>query len=291
MATTKKEKNKHNFWKKLHFKYRLSVLNENTLEETWRIRISIFKGMMLVLVFAITLITLTSIVIISTPIRNYLPGYSDAEVRSIALKNAIVIDSLENAINQQSTYITNLKLVFQGKVQPDSARSEDVITISEDDQSLQKSESEKEFNEKYEKEEKYTLSAKTNNANSITEGAVFFKPADGVIAQKYSPVNNHYGVDLATKAKASVVAVLEGTVIFSGYDTNVGYFIQIQHGNGFVSIYKNINLVLKKVGEQVRTGEIIAVVGNSSKEKATPHLHFELWYKGTPVNPESYITF
>ena len=125
MARIKKEKSKHGLWKRLHFKYRLSVLNENTLEEVGRLQASIFMGSMLVLVFAITLITLTAIGIIATPIRNYLPGYSDAEVRSFALKNAILIDSLEVKLNQQSSYIESLHSVFQGKIDPDSSRSKD----------------------------------------------------------------------------------------------------------------------------------------------------------------------
>ncbi|MBP1618369.1 MAG: family peptidase [Bacteroidetes bacterium] len=291
MARTKKEKNKHGFWKRLHFKYRLSVLNENTLEEVWRLQASIFMGTMLVLVFAITLITLTAIGIIATPIRNYLPGYSDAEVRSFALKNAILIDSLEIKLDQQTSYIENLHSVFQGKLEPDSSRSKDVIAISENDKSLEKSESERQFDEKYEKEEKYNLSAKSEETKTMTEGAVFFKPLKGVISAKYNPAISHYGIDLAAKPKESVVAVLEGAVIFSGYDPNVGYFIQLQHRNGFVSIYKNNDLILKKTGDQVRTGEVIAIIGSSSQEKTGPHLHFELWYKGMPVNPESYITF
>ncbi len=291
MARTKKEKSKHDLWKRLHFKYRLSVLNENTLEEVGRLQASIFMGIMLILLFAVALVTFTSIVIISTPIRNYLPGYSDTEVRGSALKNAIVIDSLESVVAQQSVYLENLRLVLQGKVSPDSAKSEKVVKISEDDKSLQKSESEKEFNEKYQEEEKYSLSAKSEDSKSMTEGVVFFKPLKGAISVKYNPVANHYGVDLVAKPKENVVAVLEGSVIFSGYDPNVGYFIQIQHRNGFVSIYKNNDLILKKTGDQVRTGEVVALVGTSGREGSTPHLHFELWYKGTPVNPESYITF
>jgi murein DD-endopeptidase MepM/ murein hydrolase activator NlpD len=135
------------------------------------------------------------------------------------------------------------------------------------------------------------LSAKTEATKTMTEGAVFFKPLKGVVSAKYNPAVNHYGIDLAAKPKESVVAVLEGAVIFSGYDPNVGYFIQLQHRNGFVSIYKNNDLILKKTGDQVRTGEVIAIIGSSGQEKAGPHLHFELWYKGMPVNPESYITF
>jgi murein DD-endopeptidase MepM/ murein hydrolase activator NlpD len=291
MARTKKEKNKHNFWKRLHFKYRLSILNENTLEEVARLQSSIFTGSMLLSVFAITLIALTSIVIISTPIRNYLPGYSDAEVRGFALQNAILIDSLERVVDQQSTYIGNIRSVFEGKVQIDSVKSEDVISISEDDKSLQKTESENSFNESYQKEEKYNLSAKTDESKTMTEGAVFFKPLKGIISSRYNPAINHFGLDLVAKPKESVVAVLEGTVIFTGYDPNVGYFIQIQHQNGFVSMYKHNDLLLKKTGEQVRTGEAIAIVGNTGRESTGPHLHFELWYKGEPVNPESYITF
>ncbi|MFT4071944.1 MAG: M23 family metallopeptidase [Dysgonamonadaceae bacterium] len=267
-------------------------MNENTLEEVARVQSSIFYGVVLLFVFAVTLIALTAIVIVSTPIRNYLPGYSDAEISHSALKNAIIIDSLEQQMQRQHVYIENIRAALLGKITLDSVKAEEPLVISENDKSLQKTENEQKFVERYQQEESYNLSANAaDGKKSMAEDAIFFKPLKGLVTSRFNPSVNQFGVDVAAASKEPVVAVLEGTVIFSGFDPYDGYILQIQHGNGFVSIYKRNELLLKKTGEKVRTGEAIALVGNAGDESGKKGLHFELWYKGNPVNPESYVSF
>lgn len=288
---SKKKKNKHDLWKRLHFNYRLSATNENTLEEIWKIRISIFSGILLFLLFAFMLIFITSTIIISTPIRYYLPGYLDSEIREKAVKSAIRIDSLEQQINYQEAYLNNLKSVFEGTRQIDSVKTIDTISISENDPLLKKSESEKEFTQRYQEEEKYNLSVLTPSTTMPTEGIVFFRPVRGVIKQKFDPKANIYGISIKTADKETVSATLEGSVIFTGYDIGTKYTIQIQHKNGFVSIYRNNTILLKKVGDKVKTGEAIAVIESGNEIRNPSLLSFELWYRGVPVNPEDYMSF
>ena len=283
-----------NIWKRLHFKYRLSAVNENTLEEIWKIRTSIFSGALLFLAFATLLIAITSIIIITTPIRYYLPGYLDSEVREQSIRAAIRIDSLETQMKYQEAYINNLKDVFAGTVQTDSVKMPDTVSISENDPLLQKSQTELDYVKKYEEEEKYNLSVLATSPTSPTDGIIFFNPAKGIIISKFNPINRHYGVKISTSAKESVLAALEGTVIFAGYDFNDKYIIQLQHKNGFISIYKHNTMVLKKAGEKVKTGEAIAVIEAQKDENGKEQesfLYFELWFKGSPVNPEDYIVF
>ncbi|NDV95534.1 M23 family peptidase [Dysgonomonas sp. 521] len=288
----KKKKNKHNFWKRLHFKYRLSVMNENTLEEVWTIKASMFSGAVLLLVFAVFLITVTSIFIIATPVRYYLPGYLDAEVREKALRSAIRVDSLQQRLNYQEAYINNLKNVFEGVLDIDSVKIVDDISISENDPLLQRTKKEKAFVDRYEEEERYNLSVISSATSGPMEGVVFFRPLKGLVVNKFNPLNNKYGVTLKVVSQETVSSVLEGTVVFSGYDLTTGYTVQIQHKNGFISIYKNNTLLLKKSGDKVLTGEAIAVIGdNKNKEEKDFYSEFELWYKGNPVNPEDYIAF
>lgn len=288
----KKKKNKHDIWKRLHFKYRLSVMNENTLEEVWSIKASMFSGGVLFLLFAISLVTITSFLIIATPIRYYLPGYLDAEVREKALRAAIRVDSLQQQLNYQEAYINNLKNVFTGVLDVDSVKITDTISVSENDPLLKRTEKEKVFVDRYEDKERYNLSVISPTASGPMEGVVFFKPLKGLVVSKFNPSNDRYGIDLKVASLETVLAVLEGTVVFSGYDFTTGYTMQIQHKNGFVSIYKNNTLLLKKVGDKVRTGEAIAVIGDGkAKDNADLVLGFELWYKGNPVNPEDYIAF
>jgi len=153
------------------------------------------------------------------------------------------------------------------------------------------SELEKKFTEKFEEEEKYTISVLSSPAGAPTEGVTFFRPVKGLISDKYNPGIGHYGIDIVAAPNESVVSTLEGTVVFSGFDANVGYVIQIQHKNGFISIYKHNAMLLKKTGDKVRTGEAIAIIGNTGELSTGAHLHFELWFRGNPVNPEFYISF
>ena len=124
-----------------------------------------------------------------------------------------------------------------------------------------------------------------------TDGIFFYKPVEGTVSAHYESAVRHYGVDLVAQERASVLATLDGTVVYAGFDANQGNVIQLQHKNGFLSVYKHNALLLKEVGDVVRAGEAVALVGNTGKLSTGPHLHFELWYKGAPVNPEEYIAF
>lgn len=288
--TTRKDKNRYSFWKKLHFKYRLTILNENTLEEIWKLRISMFNGIVLYLASFFVLMIIASIIIISTPLRNYLPGYLDSEIREQAIKTAIRADSLEKKQESQEDYLENIKDIFEGKVQPISESAVDTVMISSEDATLQSSPKENKFKAQYEEDEKYNLLNASVNDLMPSEGVTFFRPVKGIIADKYNPSVRHYGVRLVT-AGESVVATLAGSVVFAGYDAEEGYVIQIQHKNGFVSIYKNISMLLKRTGDRVRTGEAIGIMGDGKGNTQKKTLHFELWYKGNAVNPELYISF
>lgn len=289
-----KKKNKHNFWKRLHFKYRLSVMNENTLEEVWKINASMFSGAMLLLVFAGFLITVTSIIIIATPIRYYLPGYLDAEIREKAIRMSFRADSLQEQIDNQNIYINNLRGVFAGRIlNIDSVKTTmvDTVSIPDTDPSLQKSKAEREFAQRYEEEEKYNLSALPASVTAPAESFIFYKPVNGSIVGKFNPYNGQHGLTLKVLAKETVQSVMAGTILSAGYDINGGYTIQIQHKNGYVSVYTGNTMLLKQTGDKVRTGEAIAVAGSDKDKNAGTFAGFELWYKGSPVNPEDFILF
>lgn len=287
----KEHKNKrHRFWKQLHVKYKVSIINESTLGEIWKFRASKFMVGLAFSLLVTVVIIISSVVIILTPIRNYLPGYLDSEVRAEATRAAIRTDSIERELATYQIYYSNLMGVFEGKVDSIDLVKSDTLLIAEDHQGLDAMESEKKYNSKFEEEEKYNLSAATADGN-LQETITFFRPVKGLVSDKFNPNIRHYGVDLVAAPKESVMAVMEGTVVFSGYDPEVGYVIQLQHKNGFISVYKHNAILLKKMGDRVKAGEAIAIVGNTGKLSTGAHLHFELWEKGTPVNPELYISF
>ncbi len=288
---SKKNKEQSEFWKKVHFKYRLSAINENTLEEVWKIKASIFSGAAIVLIVAFALIVVTSVIIIATPIRYYLPGYMDVEIREQAVKSAIKIDSLEHAMQFHDAYVSNIKNVLAGKLIVDSITRMDSVFVAEDDPTLEKSEPEREFTARYAEQEKYTLGVFA--PSNISSGGLFYRPVKGVVIEQFNLNKKNYKIVIQTAQTESVLSSLEGTIIHTGYDVETSYTIQIQHKNGYISIYKGCTQLVKKVGDKVRTGEAIGVIeaeGNGD-EKRGGRLIFELWNKGIPTNPETYITF
>lgn len=278
------------FWHRIRFKYKLSFFNENTLEEVWSFRLSQLSAFVVLAVFAFLIVAFTAIIIITTPIRNYLPGYLDVEIRKEVMQNALRADSLERTLAIQSLYLNNLKGLLTGEIQVDSIRSIDSLARVEPDFNIPRGPEEEKFVKNFEEEEKYNLTV-LNPDHVPTDGVFFYKPVKGVVSSRYEAEKGHFGVDLVTAPKESVLSTLDGTVVFVGEDPNYGNVIQVQHKNGFLSIYKHNELLLKKVGEHVVAGEAIALVGNTGKLSTGPHLHFELWYRGNPVNPEDYIAF
>lgn len=286
----KKRKHQKSFWHRIRFKYKLSFFNEATLEEVWSFRLSQLSAFVVMAVFAFFLIAVTSFIIIITPIRNYLPGYLDVEVRKEIVQNALKADSLERMIAVQTLYLKNVAGILSGTMPLDSIRTIDSLAHADANYEIPRGKVESDFVKKFEEEEKYNLTVLTPS-EIISDNIFFYKPVSGVISAHYEAENRHYGVDLVAAARESVLSTLDGTVVFTGFDANYGNVIQIQHKNGFLSIYKHNELLLKEAGDQVVAGEAIALVGNTGKLSTGPHLHFELWYKGAPVNPEEYIAF
>ncbi|MDR1746928.1 MAG: M23 family metallopeptidase [Tannerella sp.] len=286
----RQQKKKKSLWKRLRFKYKLSFFNESTLEEVWSFRISQLSAFLTFFLIAFFLIFITSLVIIRTPIRNYLPGYLPSEVRNTIIMNALKADSLENQLRVQSKYIDNISAILTGNMKVDSIQPLDSTSYIQADYDIPRSEEETNFVQSFEETEKYNLTEL--NPNPIaTEGLFFYKPVNGIISAHYDAEIRHYGIDLVARSKESVLATLEGTVIYTGDDPKYGNVIGLQHKNGFVSIYKHNEVLLKEPGDHVVAGEAIAIIGNTGNLSTGPHLHFELWHKGAPVNPEEYIAF
>lgn len=287
---SKSNTNKLSFWKRIRFKYKLSFINENTLEEVWSFRLSQLSVFISLGVFAFSLVAFTAFIIIMTPIRNYLPGYLDVEVRKEIVQNALRADSLERMIEIQNLYLKNVTGIISGTIELDSIREIDSLARVDADFEIPRSPEEEEYVKNFEQEEKYNLTVLNTNPLPM-DGLFFYKPVNGVISSHYQADIHHFGVDIAAASKESVLATLDGTVMYAGYDPNQGNVIQLQHKNGFVSVYKHNELLLKEPGEHVVAGEAIALVGNTGELSTGPHLHFELWYNGKPVNPEDFIVF
>lgn len=278
------------FLHKLRFQYRVSVLNENTLEESWHIRLSRLS----VLVYGSSLVLITFIIltvlIFTTPIRYYLPGYGESGNRGRIISESMYADSLVHQVELQEGYLHIIQSIIRGDIKPESIASLDSEKLKETaHEYLQKSKSEKAFIEKFEKEEKYNLMtlAAQNNDNVY----VFFRPTKGVISSSFDPGEKQYGIYMTTSSSETVVSVLAGTVIYAAYTFDYGWVIQVQHEDNYISIYKNNTQLLKKAGDSVKAGEAIALTGEAAGNKNAQQFYFELWQQGKPVNPEDVIIF
>ncbi len=284
-------KNKRkSFWKNFKFKYKLTITNENTLEEIVGIHVSKLNGVS-VLLFAVTVIFLiTSVIIAFTPLRNYLPGYMNSEVREQVVLNALRADSLQWVLERQRMYIMNIQDIISGNVKVDSVQSIDSLTVVRTEELLERTQAEDDFRKQYEETERYNLTTIDNAP--VMSGLIFFRPTRGMVSSDFDANKQHYGIDIAANPNESVLATLDGTVILATYTADTGYVIQVQHAQNLVSVYKHCGSLLKKVGDTVKAGEAIALVGKTG-EKTTggPHLHFELWNKGRALDPSKYIVF
>ncbi|GHT55836.1 peptidase M23 [Bacteroidia bacterium] len=272
----------------MRFKYKLSFLNEKALEEVFSFRVSFLSIVWSLFVLVVVVAVLTAVVIIKTPVHDYLPGYLDDEMREQLLTNGMKTDSLEEIIRLQTNYLDNITQLLNGTNEVTPMPADDTLTVRAEE--LKKSEMLAEFVRTHEEETKYSL----NNAAVVpvlSEDAMPYKPVVGYVSSHFDLNEKHYGIDVATKPKESILATMRGIVIFAGFEATGGYTIELQHPNGIVSVYKHNAVLLKKQGENVNAGEVIAIVGNSGTLSNGTHLHFELWFKGKPLNPEELITF
>jgi lipoprotein NlpD len=261
--------------------------NESTLEDVWSFRLSQLSVIVYLGLFAFVLIALTSLIIIMTPIRNYLPGYLDVEVREEILKNAMTVDSLREKIYMQSRYLENLTDILSGNISIDSIQNTDTMSLTASNYEIPQSDREASFVERFEDEEKY----KINTLNPESGELVFHKPLKGIISSSFRDDKSHLGIDLTSAPDTKVLATLDGTVVYAGYDSNFGHIITLQHDNDFISLYMHNHKLLKKIGDHVIAGEAIAIIGNTGNLSSGTHLHFEIWHKGEPVDPSKFIKF
>lgn len=288
----KKKKNRKRskaFWNNIKFKYKLTIINENTLEEVVGLRVSKLNGISVLLTVLTVLFVAASLIIAFTPLRNYLPGYMNSELRAQVVVNALRVDSLRQLLEKQNHYIMNIQDIFSGKIKADTVHSMDSLTNLRKDSLMERTQREADFRKQYEEAEKYNLTG--NTARPAVDGLIFYRPTRGMISSPFDAEKKHFGTDIAANPGESVLATLDGTVILSTYTAETGYLIEVQHNRDFISVYKHCGSLLKKEGDAVKGGEVVALVGNTGKQSTGPHLHFELWHKGRAVNPEQYIVF
>ncbi len=276
--------------KKLFTKNRLVILNEDSFEEIFSLKLTLMNVFVVASIGAVLIITTTTFIIAFTPLREFIPGYASDELKRNATVLALKSDSLANAVKKNEAYIASIKKILTGDVDF-AQRNKDSIyatkTENGDVEEVQISEADKKLRQEVAREDKYNLFEKAQSKVSL----VLFPPAKGSITEKFSSNKKHFAVDVALAKNTPIKATLNGTVIFADWTPSTGNVIIIRHNNGFISVYKHAASLTKSQGDVVRTGEAIALAGSTGQESTGVHLHFELWKDGYAIDPTQFIEF
>ncbi|MBG42492.1 MAG: peptidase M23 [Aequorivita sp.] len=285
---TQKEKRAKKFKKKLLHKYRLVILNEETFEERFSFKLNRLNVFVFSTLFALFLILATTFIIAFTPLREYIPGYSSTALKKKATRLAYKTDSLQQILDVNEQYLASIKKVLTGDVKTVNFNKDSLIEVAKTDPSvlIRTSRNDSLLREAVAKEDKYNPLI----APQVQQYALF-APVKGTISENYDSTSKHYAVDVVTVKDSPVKAVADGTVIFAEWTAATGYVIILKHDNNLISVYKHNAMLTKEQGEIVKAGEVIGTVGNTGELTTGPHLHFELWRDGFPVNPTSFIDF
>lgn len=275
---------------KLRNKYRLVILNDDTFEEKLSLKLSRLNVFLLLGFSAIFLVGATTLIIAYTPLREYIPGYSSTQLKEKAYELALTTDSLEAQLEMNRIYLVNLRRIVEGKPPlplSDTTLGDSTVEVALNSEITKADSAMRKY---VEEEERFALPP-ASYANQRLSTLSFFKPVEGLLVTRYNPSEGHYGVDLVADAREVIKACQEGVVIFAEWTVETGYVIIVQHRDQFISAYKHNSALLKKQGELVKTGEPIAIIGSTGELSTGPHLHFELWFNGNPVNPQNYLAF
>jgi murein DD-endopeptidase MepM/ murein hydrolase activator NlpD len=277
--------------KKLFTKNRLVILNEDTFEEIFSLRLTLMNVFVVATLGAIIIIFVTTYIIAFTPLREYIPGYASSQLKKNATELAMKSDSLAKKMNQNDAYLRSIKKILTGELDYAKFNKDSILAsvsaevIAEDE--LKPSEDELKLREEVAREDKFNLFEKAKPKVST----VFFPPVKGVITEKFNTKEKHFAVDIALAKNTPIKTILSGKVIFADWTPTNGNVILIRHNNGFISVYKHCASLTKMQGDAIRTGEVIALAGSTGQESTGIHLHFELWKDGYPIDPTVFIEF
>lgn len=289
-------------------KHRFVVMDSETFREKWSFQLTGINLFVTVGVAAIVLVVLTSLLIAFTSLREFIPGYMRSDIMEQAYENTRMLDSLEHVLQQQEAQLQNIKMVIGGEQMP----TEDQYRHKTDSSAKAKpgeythSKADSLLRDEVENADQYQvkpskinkLATGQNSVSSAADAATrtttqlpFFTPLQGKVLRSFSEKDKHLGTDVAGVENSVVKSIYSGTVLLANYTPESGYIVVIQHPNNYISVYKHCGSLLKRAGDAVRAGEPVAFLGSTGATKGDPHLHFELWYNGKPINPQSYVNF
>lgn len=270
--------------------YKVVVSSEDTFEEKLSFKANKINAFIIVLLYSIILIAFTISIVFFTQLREMVPGYSSSDLLNRAIYLTKKTDSLEQQIALNNKFYKSIEDVLSGNVDEFISRDElstDSNLINPDIFTIPPNLQDSILRQYVDNEDKFNL---TNN-ELVIENKMFFSPIKGEITQSFNFNENHFAIDIAADIGTPVKSILDGKIIFSEWSLETGYVVVIDHGENIISVYKHNSKILKEQNDFVQAGEVIAYSGNQGNLSSGPHLHFELWKNGTPIDPEPLLNF
>ena len=299
MSKKNKEASKlRNWFNRVQEKKRIIILDVDNYEEKRSYTTSKFNMFVLLSFFIILLGFLSFAFISYSSLKNLIPGYPNPSQQQEIKNKSIIIDqkltNLLNKIEKEKSYINNVIQILNGSIPIDEKdTSWKKLKPSPNSNTNEISSSEKSMREKVQNREKFDIDIIPGGAlkSEVLPDLLLFPPIKGEITNKMNISIGHYGIDIIAPKNEPVSSILNGTIIYHNWSPNDGHVVHIQHKKNLISIYKHNSEILKEIGDFVESGEPIAIVGNSGEHSTGPHLHFELWHNGYPLDPEIFINF
>jgi murein DD-endopeptidase MepM/ murein hydrolase activator NlpD len=278
---------------RLRDKYRLVIMHDKTFEVETSLKLSALNLVVIASTILVVVALLVYLVIALTPLKNYVSGYSEVTTTRQLMENNLLVDSILQQLQARDAYIDIVERTLKGELDTAAVKPVKsgngyegltIDTISDIDRALR---------QQIEHEDLFNLTsvdAKQTGQENF-RSLHFFPPLKGTITDRFDPSQGHYGTDIVATESTPIKACIDGTVVDSYWNVESGNVIVLQHEYGLISMYKHNSQVLKKRGNFVRAGDVIAIIGNTGEMSSGPHLHFELWHNRIPIDPEDLIIF
>ena len=283
--------NKNSFLEKLKQRLRFVLFDDQSYQELKSMTLTRFQVLIRILSVLLLFFSLTAALIAFSPLREYIPGYSPPNLSEELVRLSLKTDQLLEEIQLKDQKLKILDKVLRGGTFHESAHADSSRNVLVKEEDLKASKNDSLFRLAVEREGRFDVFSETTEKPLELINIAFYAPLKGLISDSFNLKNDHFGVDILAAENEAIKASLEGTVVFSDWTTETGYSIAIQHENNLISFYKHNSVLLKKTGEQVKAGDVIAIIGNSGQFSSGPHLHFEMWHKGKAIDPEHHILF
>lgn len=284
----------------LRKKVRILIISKETYEEKRAFDVSLIMILVYSLFTFLILTLLTYMIVSATSLRYLIPGYPNTvdteRMEQIDKNNLIKLEEYEAKINRYDEYFHNLSVILNGgDIKDEAVTKKDTLPQNNPthNYNFKPTKNDSLLRLKIDEREKYDISifSASNRIDEKLNGVLFFSPLKGEITNRFDLKKGHYGIDVIASNNEAVKAILNGTVVYADWTPENGHVIQLQHAQNLVSIYKHNSFLLKKTGDLVKAGDAVAIVGNSGELSTGPHLHFELWHNGIPLDPEKFVVF